>query len=269
MDEKISILLADDNIEFGELLSEYIDAQEGLEVIDIARDGLETIDKIISLIPDVVVLDIIMPNLDGIGVLERVSVMKLEKKPLIIMLSAIGQDGVIQKAIELGAEYFLIKPFDVDILIKRIRQIYKERYLTSFSKSKTLTDTKPVLVSKIGKSDDLEIEVTNLMRDIGVPPHLAGYQYIREAIILSLNNPKVFDSVTKVLYPTVGKKFGTSSQRVERTIRNAIETTWIRGNHDSIDSLFGYTINYGRGKPTNSEFIAMMVDKLRSYMIKK
>ncbi|MCX7749950.1 MAG: sporulation transcription factor Spo0A [Clostridia bacterium] len=263
MKEEISVLIVDDNVEFGDLLNEYINQTEGINVIGKARDGLQAIEMIQLLKPDVVILDVVMPNLDGIGVLEKVNSMQLAKKPLFIMLSAIGQDLFVQQAIALGAEYYIVKPFDIDVLISRIRQIYRERLTTSFTDSKLITRSSQQKPKTQGVSYNLEVEVTGLMRDIGIPPNMAGYQYIREAIILTINNAKLFSSITKVLYPEVAKKFNTTPQKVERSIRSAIESAWNRGNADSIDALFGYTINYSRGKPTNSEFIAMMADRIR------
>jgi two-component system response regulator (stage 0 sporulation protein A) len=224
---------------------------------------------ITSLAPDVVILDVIMPNLDGIGVLEKMSEVQMGRKPLYIMLSAIGQDIFIQNAIGLGAEYYIVKPFDIEVLISRIRQMYNERYTTLFSRSSTPPRLTPSIAREPDQNHDLEVEVTDLMRDIGVPPHMAGYQYIREAVIQTVRNSKLFGSVTKVLYPAVANKFNTTPERVERAIRNAIESTWAKGNPDSIDALFGYTVNYNRGKPTNSEFIAMMADQVRVNMGRK
>lgn len=269
MIEEISVLLADDNIEFGNLLNKYLSQEEDIRVVGVARDGLEAFDMIMELSPDIVVLDIIMPNLDGIGVLEKLAAAQLEKKPLFIILTAIGQDLFIQKAITLGAEYYIVKPFDINVLVSRIRQIYRDERTTSFSQSKfppKPANEAPKQINQINQHDqsiDLEMEVTNVMHEIGVPPHMSGYQYIREAIMMTVNNAKVFSSITRVLYPTVAEKFGSSPQKVERAIRNAIESAWERGRPDTVDSLFGYTINFNKGKPTNSEFIAMLADKVR------
>ncbi len=267
MKNEISVLIADDNFEFGDLLKDYMSQVDDIQIVGVARDGLQAMDMIASLKPDVVILDVIMPNLDGIGVLEKMSQVQSNRKPLFIMLSAIGQDIFIQQAISLGAEYYIVKPFDVDVLVSRIRQLYKEKRLSSILDSKTFVrNTPPGNFRPNEQIHDLEIQVTNLMRDVGIPPHMAGYQYMREAIIQTINNSKVFSSITKVLYPAVAEKYGSTPQKVERAIRNAIESAWSRGNPDSIDSLFGYTINYSKGKPTNSEFIAMMADKVRISM---
>lgn len=266
MGNKINILLADDNIEFGNLLHDYLNRTDDINVAGVARDGIEALDMIESLSPDIVVLDVIMPNLDGIGVLEKIAAKALKDKPQFLMLSAIGQDVFVQKAISLGAEYYVVKPFDADVLLSRIREIYREKNLSAFSNNKASVKPLPQNNGNTKTSNSVEIEVTNLMRDIGIPPHMAGYQYIREAIIQTLGEQKIFGSITKSLYPAVAAKFNTSAQKVERGIRNAIESAWARGNPDSIDSLFGFTISYTRGKPTNSEFIAMMADRIRISM---
>lgn len=266
MKEKISILIADDNVEFVELLKEYMEQYEDLDVVGIAKDGLRAIEMIKSLKPDVVVLDIIMPNIDGIGVLEKLEAHKMEHKPIFIMLSAIGQDMFIQKAVSLGAEYYIIKPFDVEVLVTRIRQLYEEKYISAFTNRTVSKNAEFANAEALDRTYDIEVEVTNLMHDIGIPPHMAGYQYLREAIVLTVKNSKMYSSITKKLYPAVAEKFNTTAQKVERAIRNAIESAWSRGNLDTIDSLFGYTINYTKGKPTNSECIAMMADKIRISM---
>jgi len=263
MIDEISILIADDNIEFGDLLNEHISKESDINVVGVARDGIKAVEMIKQLSPDIVILDIIMPNLDGIGVLERMQKLQLEKKPLFIILSAIGQDIFVQRAIILGAEYYIVKPFDIDILISRIRQIHKDNSRSALLYTKMFSKSMLPNFRQKEQEIDLELEVTNLIHDVGIPPHMTGYQYIREAILQTVNNTKLFSSITKVLYPEVAKKFSTSPQKVERAIRNAIECAWVRGNQDSIDSMFGYTVNYSKGKPTNSEFIAMMADKLR------
>lgn len=265
MKGEITVLIADDNIEFADLLKDYMDQYEDIEVAGVARDGLQVLEMIVSLKPDVVVLDIIMPNLDGLGVLEKLSTMQMDRKPMYIMLSAIGQDVFVQRAVALGAEYYIIKPFDVEVLVTRIRQLYKEKYMTAFT-TKPVARNSELINANIDRTYDIEVEVTNLMHEVGIPPHMAGYQYLREAIIQTVKNSKVFSSITKTLYPAVAKKYNTTPQKVERAIRNAIESAWARGNLDTIDSLFGYTINYSKGKPTNSECIAMMADKIRITM---
>lgn len=266
MKEKIIVLIADDNTEFGDLLKNYMARFDDIKVAGVARDGFQTIDMIKTLKPDVVILDIIMPNLDGIGVLEKVPKIGLERKPLFIMLSAIGQDVFVQKAISLGAEYYIVKPFSVDILVSRIRQIFKERPSSPFSDGKMV---RKVLSKNTGYSSqetNIEAGVTNVMRSIGIPPHMSGYQYIREAVLQAINDTDIFSSVTKVLYPAVAKKFKTTPLRVERAIRNAIESAWHRGTPGYIETLSGYKLKNKKNKPTNSEFIALMVNEVKNEM---
>lgn len=266
MKDKISVLIADDNLEFVDLLKEYMDQYDDINVVGIAKDGMQALEMIKSIKPDVVVLDVIMPNIDGIGVLEKLATQQMDRKPLFIMLSAIGQDVFIQKAVSLGAEYYIIKPFDVEVLVTRIRQLYEEKYLSAFSIRSVNKNMEFANADALDRTYDIEVEVTNLMHEVGIPPHMAGYQYLREAIVLIVKNSKMYSSITKSLYPAVAQKFNTTSQKVERAIRNAIESAWSRGNLDTIDSLFGYTINYTKGKPTNSECIAMMADKIKISM---
>jgi two-component system, response regulator, stage 0 sporulation protein A len=264
MSEEIRVLIADDNIEFGDILNNHISLQPDMKVVGLARDGQEAVDMLESVEPDIILLDIIMPNLDGIGVLERISEMKPGSRPAVIMLTAIGQEIFIQKAILLGADYYVVKPFDINVLISRVRHVHKEKASVLFSNANFQSVATPVQERTLtAPSYNLELEVTNLMREVGIPPHMIGYQYIREAILLSINNSRSFTAVTKVLYPAVAEKFDTTPQKVERAIRNAIEGAWERSSGDSLDALFGYATNPKKPRPTNSEFIAMVADKIR------
>ena len=266
MKEKTTILISDDNQEFAQTLANYIHEQEDMEVIGIAKDGEEAVEMIANITPDVVLLDVIMPHLDGIGVLEKISMMKCNKKPICIMLSAVGQDKITQKAITLGAEYYVVKPFDIELLIKRIREIkfYKpEPVRNNFiakDNNKLYIDVDP---TKVGTDQNIEALVTNLIHEVGVPAHIKGYQYLREAIIMVINDIEVINQITKSLYPQIADRFNTTPSRVERAIRHAIEVAWGRGDQKTVEKIFGYTISAAKGKPTNSEFIAMIADKLR------
>lgn len=261
--QKIEVLLADDNREFTNLLAEYISEQDDMIVSGIAYNGEEVLEMIdnASKIPDVLILDIIMPHLDGLGVLERLREMNLNPQPKIIMLTAFGQENITQRAVQLGASYYILKPFDMEVLVNRIRQLVGVTNVTSgtaqsssFSKSN---------VVPIGKGKNLDANITSIIHEIGVPAHIKGYQYLREAITMVYNNIEILGSITKTLYPAIAEKFKTTPSRVERAIRHAIEVAWTRGNLDSISHLFGYTVNISKSKPTNSEFIAMVADKLR------
>ncbi|HOJ09093.1 MAG TPA: sporulation transcription factor Spo0A [Clostridiales bacterium] len=263
LEKKIRVLIVDDNREFCDILSEYLDSQEDIEVVGIALDGMEGYEQIIEKKPDVVVLDIIMPHLDGLGVLEKVNASLARNRPTFIILSAVGQDRITQKAISLGAEYYVVKPFDMNVLVSRIKQLngtaslipQKEGYKANVNNFNIVSEKK-----------DIEVEVTNIMHDIGVPAHIKGYQYLRDAIIMVVEDMDIINSITKQLYPAIAKEYETTPSRVERAIRHAIEVAWGRGRIDSINSIFGYTISVGKGKPTNSEFIAMVADKLRLQM---
>lgn len=254
--KKIKVCIIDDNRELVGLLEEYIDAQEDMEVIGVAHNGQECLELIEQLEPDVMVLDIIMPHLDGLAVLERMRQMN-KKVPNVIMLTAFGQEDVTKKAVELGASYFILKPFDMEYLAGHIRQVSGKT--TSFvRKSSTSFKT-----HQEPKTKNLDASITSIIHEIGVPAHIKGYLYLREAISMVYNDIELLGSITKVLYPDIAKKFNTTASRVERAIRHAIEVAWSRGNIDSISSLFGYTVSMSKAKPTNSEFIAIVADKLR------
>lgn len=260
--QKIKILIADDNKDFCSILSEYLSMQSDFEIVGIAKDGLEAIELITAKLPDIVILDIIMPHLDGLGVLEKLNSINLEKIPRVIMLSAVGQDKITQKALTLGAEYYVVKPFDMDVFAKRIRECMGA--INSTPIRKTLSNHTAVI--KNNMAQNLEAAITNIIHEIGVPAHIKGYLYLREAITMVVNNMELLSAVTKELYPSIARKYNTTSSRVERAIRHAIEVAWGRGRIDIINNLFGYTIHNDKGKPTNSEFIAMVADKLRLEM---
>lgn len=259
--QKIQVLMADDNREFTGLLSEYVAEQSDMEVIGVAYNGEEVLRFIEEgQIPDVLILDIIMPHLDGLGVLEKLREMDIKPQPKIIMLTAFGQENITQKAVQLGASYYILKPFDMEVLASRIRQLVTNTSVTTVGSMSS--SIKQNIVS-IGKGKNLDANITSIIHEIGVPAHIKGYQYLREAITMVYNNIEILGAITKTLYPAIADKYKTTPSRVERAIRHAIEVAWTRGNIDSISHLFGYTINISKSKPTNSEFIAMVADKLR------
>ena len=256
MKEKIRIFIADDNAEFVSTLVKYLSKQEDMEVIGTANDGLEAVEKIMTLKPDVALLDIIMLHLDGIGVLEKLNEQKQEL-PICIMLSGVGQDKITSRAISLGAQYYIVKPFELEMLVKRIRELTEVKLPTQI----TYIGSKNNYINS--REETLEAKVTNIIHEVGVPAHIKGYQYLRDGIIMAVEDIEVINQITKQLYPDLAKKYHTTASRVERAIRHAIEVAWGRGQIDIVESIFGYTVNANKGKPTNSEFIAMISDKLR------
>ncbi|SFA87535.1 sporulation transcription factor Spo0A [Clostridium frigidicarnis] len=262
---KIKVLIADDNKEFCNILNDYLMNERDIDVIGIAKDGLEALQLIEERSPDLVVLDIIMPHLDGLGVLERLNTMNLDPMPRIIVLSAVGQDKITQRAITLGADYYVIKPFDMEVFTKRIRQMFNNTITNDDNKKNMSMGDSSTMVRQAARKEpiDLESEITNIIHEIGVPAHIKGYMYLREAITMVVNDMELLSAVTKELYPSIAKKYNTTASRVERAIRHAIEVAWGRGQVEAINRIFGYTIHNDKGKPTNSEFIAMVADKLR------
>jgi two-component system response regulator (stage 0 sporulation protein A) len=251
------VLLADDNKEFVELLKDFVNSQEDMEVISVAYNGEEVLEQFKSGIqPDVMILDIIMPHLDGLGVLEQMKEIDFSIVPKVIMLTAFGQENITQRAVQLGAAYYVLKPFDMDVLINRIRQLAENSGYSKASSTKVSAFT-PL------PTKNMDANITAIIHEIGVPAHIKGYQYLREAITMVFNDIELLGAITKTLYPSIATQFKTTPSRVERAIRHAIEVAWTRGNIDSISQLFGYTVNIAKSKPTNSEFIAMVADKLR------
>ena len=253
----IKVAIVDDNRELANLLQQYLSSQQDMQVVAVAYNGQECLDLIAKTDVDVVVLDIIMPHLDGLAVLERMRDLNKAKLPSMIMLTAFGQEDVMKKAVDLGAAYFVLKPFDMDELVRNIRQVVGKGVPTTRSnnfRTGILLENKP---------KNLDASITSIIHEIGVPAHIKGYMYLREAISMVYNDIELLGSITKVLYPDIAKKFNTTASRVERAIRHAIEVAWSRGNVDSISNLFGYTVSMSKAKPTNSEFIAMVADKLR------
>lgn len=273
MQKPIRVLLADDNREFVEVLKEYITRQEDMQLVGIAYHGNEALDLIYREQPDLVVLDIIMPHLDGLGVLEKIQTDI--QKPHVIILTAFGQESMTQRAVQLGADYFILKPFDLDTLGKRIRQLQGTELLTNYNPSLNGSYSTETSSNGMGSFNsnsttisssntrNLEVEVTRMIHQMGVPAHVKGYQYLRDSIVSVVQDVSLLGAVTKELYPMIANKYNTTPSRVERAIRHAIELAWDRGNIDFMNRFFGYTINVDRGKPTNSEFIAMVADKLR------
>ncbi|MGE4354024.1 MAG: sporulation transcription factor Spo0A [Oscillospiraceae bacterium] len=254
MEGKMRILVADSNEDFRSILTEIISDEDDLTVVATAGDGKEALAKVSECKPDVMLIDLVMPKLDGLGVLQQLP--DTGEKPAVVVTSAFVTDNVMSKCSELGATLFVSKPCDSAAILSRIRLAYD------------MHNRGPVLVSREGagveprQEPSLEAVVTEVIHEIGVPAHIKGYQYLREAIILAINDMEVINAVTKVLYPAVAKRFGTTPSRVERAIRHAIEVAWDRGDLETLQKFFGYTVSNIKGKPTNSEFIAMIADCL-------
>jgi two-component system response regulator (stage 0 sporulation protein A) len=257
--EKLNVAIADDNEKMVEVLSKIIDQDEDLKLVGKAHNGEEICNIIKEKQPDVVVLDIIMPKVDGLSVMERFSHDEnLKKVPSFIVVSAVGQERITEDAFDLGADYFMLKPFDNKMLLNRIKHIRRagERRVREMNRPRQKEEENTY------NSGNLETDVTDIIHEIGVPAHIKGYQYLRDAIAMSVEDQEMMSSVTKILYPAIAKRNQTTASRVERAIRHAIEVAWGRGKMETIDEVFGYTISTGKGKPTNSEFIALISDKI-------
>jgi len=225
---------------------------------------LEVLRQIEGKKPDVLIMDTFLTHLDALGVLKELKLRPPAHKPLIFLLSSVDNARFEQEALSGGADYYFLKPFDVQVLAERVSQLISWRSIGVTATSADIVIGAPNHASPVIRSrSDLEMMISEIMHQVGVPAHIKGYQYLREAIILSIEDTEMISSVTKVLYPTVAKTFKTTPSRVERAIRHAIEVAWDRGDVDVLSSYFGYTIQNQRGKPTNSEFIAMISDKLR------
>jgi two-component system response regulator (stage 0 sporulation protein A) len=235
-----TVLLADANEEFRSMLREAIETTEGFTVVGSTGDGAEALEILEQRQPDLAVLDLVLPGVDGLSLLRQLA----DSSTKVLVLSAFCTDQVVAEAVSLGAAYFLPKPCTVDALLDRMYSVLGTQAVPE--------DHDAVLKNR----------VTAVIHEIGVPAHIKGYQYLREAIIIAVGDMEVINAVTKVLYPAVAKRFGTTPSRVERAIRHAIEVAWDRGDLETLQKYFGYTVSNSKGKPTNSEFIAMISDRL-------
>lgn len=251
MNNKIKVLIGDDSAEYGIAYANTLRSM-GFFVVARPKDGLALFDAIKNEMPDVVVMDAIMPNLDAIELIKKIQV-SVYKKPVFIVVSTYDNPFIEKQVMENGASYFMLRPFEIKTLGDRILALT----------GKASQSDSDINLYKNSQATNLEVVVTDIIHQIGVPAHIKGYHYLREAIMQSVNDSNMLESVTKVLYPSVAKKFQTTPSRVERAIRHAIEIAWDRGNLDTLNSFFGYTVNTGKGKPTNSEFVALITDKIR------
>ncbi|MBQ6795425.1 MAG: sporulation transcription factor Spo0A [Clostridia bacterium] len=258
MESIIKVVVCDDNKDVRESIAECLEKDSDIKIVSMLEDGENAVKEAVDKGADVLLLDVIMPKTDGIGVLQRLGEIK-GKKPVVIMMMENVNDMICATCLEMGADYFMIKPFEEALLCERIKLLCK-RPLTGRGER--------IKYSKAVPSErTLEISVTNTIHAVGVPANIKGYQYLRDAIIMSINDTELINAVTKQLYPKVAEKHNTSPSRVERAIRHAIEVACVRGSEEELYSLFGYTVNNDKGKPTNSEFIAMIADKLRLEMV--
>ncbi|MFQ9511069.1 MAG: sporulation transcription factor Spo0A [Lachnospiraceae bacterium] len=264
---KLNVAIADDNERILTLLDDLLKADEEINVVGTAKDGESAYDLIREKEPDVVLLDLVMPRIDGLSVMDKIkNDANIKKIPSFIVISGINNESVTEDAIGLGAAYYIMKPFDNAMILNRVKQIGGNR--NSLSRERKSQVSIPSNTET--KVRNLEHDVTNIIHEVGVPAHIKGYQYLRDAIIMCVDDMDMLNSITKILYPAIAKHYQTTPSRVERAIRHAIEVAWSRGKMDTIDDLFGYTINTGKGKPTNSEFIALISDKIRlEYKINK
>lgn len=266
--ENVNVVIVDDNPMILNTLDEVISSEAGLSVIGRADNEKDAIDMIKDTQPDVVLLDLVMPQMDGITVVENIKKKtSMLKNPAFIILSAVGGEQMTEEAFQAGANYFLMKPFDKDILVNKIRRIGKRPVRPVPGKVleaplKAATPEEAAMNREEYMKEHLETDITKMLHELGIPAHIKGYQYLRDAISMVVRDREMMEAVTKILYPEIAKKNYTSSSRVERAIRHAIEVAWGRGSLEVIDELFGYTISTGKGKPTNSEFIALIADKI-------
>lgn len=252
MENKLKIIVADNLTELGATCVKVLQSY-GMDVYACEKDGAVVLEKCIKIQPDVVLADVFMANIDILALLSELKKYDAASRPMVMAMSSYDNPKIERETLQAGASYYFLKPFDVNTLAERIIQ------LTGWK-----NQLNPVIVKdSVYTDNELEMMVTEIIHQIGVPAHIKGYHYLREAIILSIKDDDMINSVTKILYPTVAKKFQTTSSRVERAIRHAIEVAWDRGDIDVLNTYFGYTINNDRGKPTNSEFIAMIADKLK------
>ena len=258
---KVKIAIVDDNRELVRMMETYFTNHSQIEVVATASNGKMCIKMLEEHTVDVLLLDIIMPHLDGLAVLEAMYNDERHQQTQVIMLTAFGQEDVMKQAVNFGASYFMLKPFEFEQLVQKILHCANKTYES---------DKRP-LPSKTteAKIDQRQLDstITSIIKEIGVPAHIKGYSYLREAIQMVYHDIELLSSVTKILYPEIAKKFNTTASRVERAIRHAIEVAWNRGSYENISELFGYTVHHMKSKPTNSEFIAMIADKIRIEMV--
>ena len=249
MEQKIRVLLADDDSEFCARMAAALEKADDMELVGMAEDGGKALAAVQELKPDLLIIDLVLPVMDGISVISRLRSQE-QNKPAVVVLSAFASPQAGAECTALGVDMFLRKPMEAERVCERIR-LWREGKQEE---------------APSGEGKALEVRVTEVIHQVGVPAHIKGYQYLREAIMMAVNDMEAVSAITKVLYPSIAKKFKTTSSRVERAIRHAIEVAWDRGDIETLQSYFGYTVSGVKGKPTNSEFISMIADRLRLQM---
>ena len=259
-EKKIKVVVADSCGDTRRALSNLIENCGDMELVGTTGNGKIACQYILDKQPDVVLIDVVLPEIDGLGVIEKVKLEWKEERigPAFIVIGSISSDHMVECAFQAGADYYIMKPFHERSVLSRIRQVRQYGDI----KLKVLHNDGREQKQKVLEYD-LETDVTEIIREIGIPAHIKGYQYIREGIIMAVDDINMLNYITKLLYPTIAKKYKTTSSSVERAIRHAIEVAWSRGKIEVLESVFGYTVSAGKGKPTNSEFIALIADKLR------
>ncbi len=250
--DKVRLMLADDNLSLLRLLSDYLGRQGDIELVAAVSDGVEIPDAVRQYAPEVLVMDIIMPRRDGFMTLEALNAMDAALRPRVIVLTGLARDDFIMRAIGLGASYYMVKPFDMELLHERILEVAREQGASILAPSAPAESAE----------ESVDERITNLFLTLGIPAHIKGYQYLREAVRMVLDNHDVINRITKELYPGIARKFDTSASKVERAMRHAIEVAWTRGRLDAVNQMYGYRVFAREDKPTNGEFIAMVSDKL-------
>ena len=250
MKTKTKIAIIEDNQIMREALKNLILMQDDMDLVGTAENGLKGIELIEKNKPDVVILDMIIPRMDGLEVLERVNAFKPEYVPSFICLSSVGQEDMIRKAVDLGAKYYMLKPVDFDVILKRIRELSSKKNIDLLANTSSHT------------TSNIDSKISDIFLLVGIPAHIRGYHYLREAIKMVIEDKDCINRITKQLYPNVADKFNTTQSKVERAIRHAIDVAWSRGKAEGINQAFGYTVYGNFDRPTNGEFIAIVADKL-------
>ncbi len=249
--EKIRLMLADDNQSILRLLTEFFAKKADIELVGTASSGAEIADMVRTLVPDVLVMDVIMPRRDGFMVLEDLNALQLPAKPKVIMLTGLARDDFIMRAIRLGASYYMVKPFDMNLLYSRILE-------TAGAGESVVSEP------SVPAGESIDEQVTNIFLTIGIPAHIKGYQYLREAVRMVLEDHEIINRITKELYPGIARRFDTSASKVERAMRHAIEVAWSRGRLDAANKMYGYKVFSPEDKPTNGEFISCVAEKVQA-----